>query len=94
MAGKAFLLYYDVFEALLVLPSDQKWTALEAMVLYSQGKDVNIESLPDGARIVFTIAKGQIDRDADKYRARCEANKQNGKKGGRPPKKYNPFDDE
>lgn len=37
-------------------------------------------------RILFKLFKSQIDKSYEKYLKRCEANRENGKKGGRPPK--------
>ena len=37
-------------------------------------------------KMAFSFIKTQLDRDREKYQARCEKNRENAKKGGRPKK--------
>ena len=45
-----------------------------------------IVDLPPMAALCFDFVKGRIDQQVDAYGKRCQANRENGKKGGRPPK--------
>lgn len=64
---------------------------LKALLHYNtSGKE---DSLPGQERLIFAMLKAQIERDNNSYATKCEANRENGKKGGRPknPTKANGF---
>lgn len=79
----AFLLYYDWVETMQrQLEPTEAWNLLLALVDYSRyGTVPELEGKPAFA---FEFMRGQIDRDNEKYQARCEQNAINGARGGRP----------
>lgn len=68
-----------------LMPDKEASKAIKATVNYFlYGKVASLEGV---ALEVFEIMKADIDRNNDKYHKTCERNRENGKKGGRPPKK-------
>jgi hypothetical protein len=47
----------------------------------------NIAFQSSAERLAFLSVKEQVDKDSEKYANKCRANAENGKQGGRPPKK-------
>ena len=79
---KSFLVYLDYRQHLELLTDEEKGKLLMAMFDYAES-----EKLPEfeGAlKMAFSFIKAQLQRDCEKYKLRCEANRENGKKGGRP----------
>lgn len=91
MAGKAFLLYWDWFDAMeeMQIEDRDRWMLLSALVQYARTGEY--PNLTEPLKFAFNLMRGQIERDNEKYQQRCEANRKNGQKGGRPPSKDNPF---
>ena len=83
--NKAFLMYYEYKEYISLLPDDEKGKLLMALIAYAE--DGIEPSFTDGLLMCFHFIKTRIDRDNMRYLKQCEANKTNGKKGGRPSKK-------
>lgn len=93
---KSFLLlleYQDVIEA---LSNEDAGLLIKAIYKYEATGEV-IE-LPPVVKIAFIPIKNKLDENRDKYEAKCELNRANGNKGGRPkneteenPKKPNGF---
>ena len=84
MAGrKAFMLYFDYREHLELLTDAERGALLTALFEYAEhGRE---GELAGAAKMAFSFIRAQLDRDADKYSERCERNRENGAKGGRPP---------
>jgi uncharacterized phage protein (TIGR02220 family) len=79
-----FIMYPDYRAAFKALPGDDAKALIDALYEFSEtGK---IVELPPSAQMAFILMSGQIKRDQDKYRAKCEKNRENGTKGGRPKK--------
>ena len=84
----AMLFPYRWFDTLFALPDEELREMLGAIRAYRR----------DGAAPDFSGLKAalwnefrqRLDCDADKYRAMCDRNRENGRNGGRPPKKKNP----
>ena len=57
---------------------------LTACLVYAETGQ--ILDLPDMAALCFDFVKSRIDKDVETYSRKCEVNRENGKKGGRPPK--------
>lgn len=82
----SFLVYYDNEVIVLRLPDDEAGKLFKSLFPYGR------ESIkPDFDRnpalaMAFDILSMAIDRDKEKYTRRCEANRENGRKGGRPKK--------
>lgn len=45
-----------------------------------------VDIFSDKAKYIYDMMISSIDRGQESYNARCDANAENGKKGGRPPK--------
>ena len=83
--GKSFLFYLDWRQHLEMLTDEERGRLLLALLDYEE-----TGALPDGMSgatgMAFSFMRAQLDRDREKYEARCKANRENGLKGGRPPK--------
>lgn len=76
-----YLSYLDSFQG---LPDAALGKLVRAMLQYAATGE--IPQLTGPARILWPMIRSQMDRDREKYRDRCETNRINGAKGGRPPK--------
>lgn len=92
MAREYFLTYHDNLSALKLLSDSERGRLYLTLLEYS-AKDENPKYenpvLNGNEKFLFEIIKTQIDREKDKYKKQCEANKENGKfgiLGGRPRK--------
>ncbi len=81
---KAFLLYHDWEEQLDMLTEKELAAVVMAAMRYS--KRGILQQLERTEQLAFLPIKQQIERDSEKYERRSAANKENGKKGGRPKK--------
>ena len=78
-------LYSSYLESVAPFSEAERGRLLTAMLVYAvRGEEVR---LPGNERYLWPTIKSQIDRDAAAYRERCEKNRDNGKKGGRPEKR-------
>ena len=86
MERKNFLLYHNFYNQFELLGMEDRGTLITAIFQYAkEGKtDVAMSPLVEMA---FSIIRDTLDRDAESYRKTCQKNAENGKKGGRPPKK-------
>lgn len=81
----SFILYADQYASVKKLSVEQRGELLTSLYEYSIfGKILETDDL--ALDLVFTMFKETLDRDKEKYIAKCEANKRNGSLGGRPPK--------
>lgn len=82
---KSFVLYDDYFELIKFLTIEQRGDLITMIFQYAAtGEEMKNDDT--AVRIVFSSIRMTMDRDREKYQQRCEANKENGKKGGRPKK--------
>ena len=82
---KSFKLYNDYKKHFDQMTDEDAGKVIKAILAY-----VNFEDFPelDGAAgMAFSFIEAQLDRDRIAYDRKCETNKANGSKGGRPPKK-------
>lgn len=84
MDKSSFLFYLDYEEQLNLLTDEQIGQLMRAIIRYEKTK--NISELDGMLKMAFSFIKTQLDRDREKYKAKCEKNKENAKKGGRPKK--------
>lgn len=84
MDKSSFLIYLDYEEQFNLLTDEQLGQLMRAIIKYEKTKD--IPKLDGVLKMAFSFIKTQLDRDRDKYVAKCEKNKENGAKGGRPKK--------
>lgn len=81
---KGFFLYLDQHTPIAGLTFEQKGMLLDAFFAWHSGQDVDI---PDPvARMAFAFFQQQFERDLQRREELVEKNRENGKKGGRPPK--------
>lgn len=82
----SFLVYYDNEVIVLRLQDEEAGRLFKSLFPYGR-KQVkpDFEENPALA-MAFDILSMAIDRDNEKYERRCDANRENGRKGGRPKK--------
>lgn len=81
---KSFVIYIDYRQHLDLLTDKERGRLLTALFDYAESK--KIPDLSGAAMMAFSFIKAQMDRDEAKYIERCRINRENGLKGGRPPK--------
>lgn len=70
------------------LSNGERSRLIDAIVTYADKGTT--PTLPRLLMAIFSPIKATLDRDADKYHAKVETNRENGKKGGRPKTQQNP----
>lgn len=81
---RSFKLYNDYINHVGLLSDEDAGRLFKAILAYANGQEV--EALGGVAEMAFSFISAQMDRDKQAYDNRCEANRANGKKGGRPSK--------
>lgn len=82
----SFLVYYDNEVVVLRLPDKEAGKLFKSLFPYGREEiKPDFEKNPALA-MAFDILSMAIDRDKERYVKRCEANRENGRKGGRPKK--------
>ena len=85
MAKKSFLVYYDLEEQTADLTDTQLGQLFRAMFAFEKrGEKLNLDD--PSVNMAFRFVSVQLREGKRKYDERCEKNRQNGVKGGRPPK--------
>lgn len=84
MQKNSFLIYHEYREHLKLLTDEQRGQLLMALIDYSEAGE--IPELDGITQMAFSFIRSQMDRDNEKYESRVAANRENGKKGGRPKK--------
>ena len=84
MDKNSFLIYLDYQEQFELLTDEQAGQLIKAIIKYE--KTGEITKLEGMIKMAFSFIKTQLDRDREKYNKKCEKNKENGRKGGRPKK--------
>lgn len=84
MDKNSFLIYLDYKEHFELLSDEQLGKLLRAIMEYEETGIV--PALEGMGKMAFSFIKAQLDRDREKYENKCEKNKLNGAKGGRPKK--------
>lgn len=84
MDKSSFLIYLDYEEQFNLLTDEQIGQLMRAIIKYEKTRE--IPQLNGIVKMAFSFIKTQLDRDRKKYEARCEKNRENAKKGGRPRK--------
>lgn len=96
MAGsedrKGFILYRNYIEPVNQMSDEQAGQLFKAVLAYVNGLEV--PKLDASAVTAFYFIKSNLDMDSAKYEKRCAANRENGKKGGRPRKNAEPQETE
>lgn len=90
MAGMNYVcLYISYLESLVPFSDEEIGRLVRAMLTYAATGEA--PQFDGNERFVWPTLKAQIDRDEVAYRERCEKNRVNGAKGGRPPKNQTVF---
>lgn len=80
-----FILRNDFFPQIKMLSREQRGDLLTAIFAHSTG-----EELPDMdmvTQMCFGFIKSSLDSNSEKYQAKCNKNRENGSRGGRPSSK-------
>lgn len=83
---KSFLIYYDNEIIVCRLSDDEAGKLFKSLFPYVREKIKPDFDKNPALAMAFDILSMTIDRDNEKYEKRCEANRENGRKGGRPKK--------
>lgn len=86
----SFLIYLDYEEHFKCLTDAELGRLIMGIIQYE--KNQKIPELSGSAKLAFSFIKRNLDIDRKKYEKRCEQNRINGRKGGRPPKNYDNID--
>ena len=78
MALESFNAYHSYLEAISPLNDEERGRLFTALLLYS--KTGECPQLTGNERFIFPSMKGQIDRDRQKYEAKCSRNRDNVKR--------------
>ena len=81
---KGFILYSTYCEPVKQLTDEQAGRLFKAILADQSGEELPLLQAED--RTAYNFIKAQMKLDAAKYDKRVQANRQNGLKGGRPPK--------
>ena len=84
-----FVLYNNYFNQIALLSMEERGILITAIFEYTRNGHIETE-MPREVLMAFSFIKDTLDRDLAAYRARCEQNIENGKKGGRPRKSFLP----
>ncbi len=85
MPKKAFVVYYDLEEQTADFTDAQLGQLMRAVFAYEKrGELVNLSD--PVIETAFRFLRVQLRENSEKYERRCEANRENEAKGGRPPK--------
>ena len=84
-AGKGtFILRCDFYPQVQLLSREQRGDLLTALFAYTSGEDM--PSLDGITSMCFEFIRASIDSYSERYDAKCQQNRENGKRGGRPKK--------
>lgn len=82
MDKNSFLIYLDYEEQFNLLSNEEIGILIKSIMKYEKTREV--PQLEGILKMAFSFIKTQLDRDREKYQAKCEKNKENGRRGGRP----------
>ena len=77
MARAYVPLYFSYAEQLAMLSDDERGRLILQLLEYAQAGTVPKLDLTSAAAMLFSCMRGQIDRDAEKYNAKCQQNRDN-----------------
>lgn len=81
---KSFIVYLEYRQHLELLSDAERGQLFTAMLDFAEtGTTPTLDGMP---RMAFSFIKAQMERDTEKYNSKCERNRENGAKGGRPAK--------
>lgn len=77
-------IFLDCLETMEPLDDGERGRLFTALLQYA--KTGQIPALQGNERFLFPVLRAQLDRDAQSYQRVCQANRENGRLGGRPPR--------
>lgn len=80
-------LHADALKAYRRLSDTEFGRAIRAVLQYME--DGAEPSLPGKESVMFDVLREQLERDTAEYERKCSKQRENGRKGGRPPRKPN-----
>lgn len=83
----SFILYTEQWPAISLLNDVQRSTLMQAV--FALHGACSMPDLDDMTKAIFLLMKPRFEENRDRYATKCEANRENGKKGGRPQKPKN-----
>lgn len=83
----SFILYTEQWPAISLLNDVQRSTLMQA--IFALHGACSMPELDDMTKAIFLLMKPRFEENRDRYATKCEANRENGKKGGRPRKNKN-----
>ena len=83
----SFILYTEQWPAISLLNDVQRSTLMQA--IFALHGACQMPELDDMTKAIFLLMKPRFEENRDRYATKCEANRENGKKGGRPRKNKN-----
>lgn len=81
---KTFILYHSHYDFVLPLSVNQRGDLLTAIFAHERGEP--LPKLDKETNMAFIAIRQDLVRNAESYTRKCEINRKNGKKGGRPKK--------
>jgi len=84
---KSFLLYFNFAKQFRMLTLEERGELITAIFDYAEHGKTD-EKMSPRVELVFSFIADVLDIDRAEYDARCEQNRENGKKGGRPKKPF------
>jgi hypothetical protein len=81
---KSFILYCDLIHSIEELTDEQSGRLFKIILQYVNDQNPKIED--QILKVAFSPIKLQLKRDLEEWLKTCERNRENGVKGGRPPK--------
>lgn len=83
----SFILYTEQWPAISLLNDVQRSNLMQA--IFALHGACPMPELDDITKAIFLLMKPRFEGNRDRYATKCEANRENGKKGGRPRKNEN-----
>ena len=77
----SFILYTEQWPAISLLNDVQRSTLMQA--IFALHGACQMPELDDMTKAIFLLMKPRFEENRDRYATKCEANRENGKKGGR-----------
>ena len=87
---KGFFTYFHLFEIIDKLSDAQAGRLYKALMRYGDTGELTDFCDDLACDMAYTLMKGEIDINFERYNEVCEKRREAGKKGGRPPKEKPP----
>lgn len=88
---KSFVLYTEYIQYAELLTDEECGKLFKAILSYAENG--TLPNFSGSLEMAFLMIKNQLDRNSEKYAEKCKKNRENGAKGGRPPKESSEYND-